>query len=365
MKRWVMFGLIFVGIVGITIYFHINKVTENSVSRQSYAEDNHLPTEQFIKQHLLTDEGLMKTNFTDEHYLSESIGLLLKYFLLKEDEQSFHKAIQVIEDFFLLDNHLITWEIMNDKQANTNALIDDLRIVDALLRSKEVFGNHYGFNLATDITKALVTYNYVDNYFVDFYDRQYSIATDKITLSYLNPETFQHMVAQNLLSQKTYEDILSFLQSIPRDYVFFPKSFSIKEQSFSYDETVHLIDQLYVSLHMEKGDIQTNDFFNWLKDTFYQDGKLYGRYDLNDQTPAVDYDSPAVYALAIIYSVERESYDFSRDLYHKMKTMQITDETHDYFGGYVHLLTNETHSFDNLLPLIAERILEIEKVIPE
>lgn len=362
--------ILLIGLVVVVLVFSKNDKSLTNGSHDTFDESFSeisaiLPTETFIVKHLWTNKGHIKTTFTDDHFLAESIGLWLKYMLFKSDETQFEKIVDVIERDYLLEENIIAWEIKNEKKAYTNALIDDLRIVETLLLSDRFHDHERYLSLADAITDALLTYNKSNDYFVDFYDVFYKQAYDEITLSYLNTKAFQLMVENELMSNDLYKQLLAFLESIPQDEIFFPKSFNIVDGEFSYDEEIHLIDQLYVALYLEQANISTDTFFNWFKKAYTKEKVIYGRYDRQNKTKTVHYESAAVYALAIIYSLERADEVLAKDLYERMIEFRVADEDHSFFGGYVNLKTKETHSFDNLLPLVAERILQLEKVIDE
>lgn len=122
-----------------------------------------------------------------------------------------------------------------------------------------------------------------------------------------------------------------------------------------------MIDQLYTALHADRAKVNTSAIMKWLKTTFTKEGKLYGRYKLSTLQPAVTYESPSVYALVILYALKQNESEFAKEVYDRMKELQIQDPLKDYYGGYMN--EKDTHSFDNLLPLIAERELFNESVI--
>ena len=367
MKKTMTFLLI--GILTCLLIFIIYTKNERSLPSNDHSSAAILPTEQFIKDYLIAKDGTIRTNFAEkergEERLSESIGLWLEYLVAKQDLEEFRKTIQVIEDNFLLPNHTIAWEIQDGERATTNALIDDLRIIEALFREGERSDEPYFINLAKNISEAILQYNRKEDHFVDFYDTTYNYANDSLTLSYVNPEAFRYMVSYGLLSTESLNELFTFMEKIPLDNGFYPKTYHTSEQVFYYDETINLIDQLYTVIYLERAGINTVEFFNWLKETFYEDDILYGRYDRQTKEPAVQYEAASVYALTIIYSVEKQDDTFASDLYKQMMNLKIQDNDHAYYGGYVELDTTNTHSFDNLLPLIAERILHVEEIINE
>ncbi|MDH4619635.1 hypothetical protein [Brevibacillus sp. AY1] len=124
-----------------------------------------------------------------------------------------------------------------------------------------------------------------------------------------------------------------------------------------YQQEVNLIDQLYIAYHRAQAGIASPELWSFLKAEFVQHGLLYGRYDAVTKQPVVAYESPAVYGLAILTASELGDHSFAMDLYERMIRQQIRRPEHAFYGGYLDMSRMDTHSFDNLLPLLAERRL--------
>jgi len=353
-------GMIIVGASMVILY--VGKGTNHSQTETSTT-----PTEQFVLQHLLRQNGAIRTNFKDKDEgqiaLSESIGLWMEYLAEKEDAKLFKEAFHTIQDHFLSKDKLIVWKIDNGERAHTNALIDDLRIIEALFREGERTNHKKYISTAKAMSKGILKYNRQGDDFVDFYDHEYKYANDELTLSYLIPGAFHYMEKYQLLSTESLKTIRTFMAEIPLNNDFYPKYYQVNEQIFHYDDIVNLIDQLYIAIHIERFGLTTDELYEWLKAEFYKDHLLYGRYDGKTKERSVDYEAAAVYALAIIYSLEKKDHTFAKDLYEQMITMKVTDSDSIYFGGYVDVPNVSTHSFDNLLPLLAERKLMNEQII--
>lgn len=330
-----------------------------------------LLTEEFITSYLLrAEDGLIRTNFSNEEgadlFLSESLGLWMEYLVFKQDDVQFEQAFQTLQQQFLNDEQLVRWKVEKESKTEVNALIDDLRIIEALFLHGENTGHDGYVEQAKQMAESLYTLQQKDHMYVDFYDVEHGYANDELTLSYILLGAFKEMESYGVITEKEWDDLYAFAKSIPFENHFYPKSYNVEEKEFSYDTTVNVIDQLYIALHFERFDIDTNPFFTWMEEAYEQDGKLYGRYDAMTKENEVTYESAAVYALAIMYSMERGETELARDLYTSMVELREDNETSPYVGGYVY--TNEqgntvTHSFDNLLPLLAERKLRDEQIV--
>ncbi|GLC88606.1 hypothetical protein [Lysinibacillus piscis] len=308
-------------------------------------------TEQFVIQELMNDQGLLATDLTEQNdlYLSESVGLWLDYLLEKDDQGRFDEQVSVLEDHFLQKNFIV-WQIDGQQAATVNALIDDLRIIQALFVAGDKWNEPSYTKLATKIGKNLAKYGMKDDVFVDFVD---VISHDKasvLTMCYIMPIALKNLQSHQLISKKQLNKQLTILRNAPLQKGYFPKYYDVQSKKYVFDKELHMIDQLYTAYHMSTLDRETTVFRKWLLQHYRRDGKLYGRYDANTDQPAVDYESPAVYAMAARYMLAIGERNLAEQFLQKMETLRVNKGT-----GYVDKQTQATHIFDNLLPLLAER----------
>ncbi|MEY2240815.1 glycosyl hydrolase family 8 [Bacillus altitudinis] len=321
-----------------------------------------LSGEYFMTHHLMTDQGMIRTSLAEQPtYLSESLGLWMEYLVRKKDQTSFDQQVDVLRTQFLLEHDLLSWQIESHQKSKVNALVDDLRVVTALQKADQLWQKSVYQTTAKKIAKALKDKNMFKGMLTDYYDASTKQTSHTITLSYLDPKAIKELVSLHLFTEQMMNNQLAILQNAPRQKGFFPKSYDIAKKVYSFDQEINLIDQLYTALYAERAQVDTTVIMKWLKTNFQKEGKLYGRYKLSTLQPAVTYESPSVYALVILYALKQGEDDFAKDVYHRMKELQIQDPLKPYYGGYMN--EKDTHSFDNLLPLIAERELLNEKVI--
>jgi len=320
---------------------------------------SHLSGEQFIINHLLKRDGRMQTDLLGQQdvYLSETVGLWMEYLLAKDDVKQFDRQVRVLETYFFTKDYLVTWELRGMASAPANASIDDLRIMNALSEAGRKWNKAAYTELALKMGEGLGSYQINEGLMVDYIDLESKYKGTTITLSYIIPSAFDFLKERKFITQQTYDDTISLLVKMPYTSVgFFPKSYDIKTKHFSYDEEVNLIDQFYIGYHRAQWGGDVMPLLNFTKEAFSKgNGKLYGRYDSKTGTPLVDYEAPAVYALAILMCLEIGDANMARELFAQMQTLQQMDETEEYYGGYIDVPTLDTHTFDNLLALIAER----------
>lgn len=337
----------------------------NDEPKPSKEYKSQFPTESFIRKHLMTEEGLIQTDITnrDHEFLSESLGLYLLFLVQQKREDEFAHQADVLEHYFLDDSNLVSWRLEQVNhtitQSPANAWIDDARIVHALYQAADVFDEMSYADLAKRIAKPLTTHAVKDGLPVDYINRPTNETGDMLTLSYLDESALRLMSSSNNL----YENSKKLLEKAPLSEPFFAKSYSISEKTYQFDDEINMIDQLYVALRYEQFGLSTNPFYIFFKDVFDQ-GPVFGRYDRVTKEPIVDYESQAVYALAVFYLLERDEHEFAEEVMARLKSSMVSDSSSEYVGGYLDISTKETHSFDNLLPLLAEGGLENGYLIP-
>ncbi|WP_214878627.1 hypothetical protein [Exiguobacterium sp. ERU653] len=316
--------------------------------------ESEFPTESFIRSHLLTEKGLIQTNVTnrENEFLSESLGLYLLFLVERDRADEFASQVDVLTEHFLHASNLVSWRLERTNDGLTrspaNAWIDDARIVHALYEAGDAFDEPSYIKLAEQIGTSLTSIGVKDGIPVDFVDLATKERGDVLTLSYLDEDALRHMAVNDL-----YDNSKQVLSNAPLSDPFFAKSYVISTQTYQFDEEINMIDQLYVALRYEQFGLSTASFYSFFKETF-NDGIVYGRYDLNSKKPTVNYESQAVYALAIFYLLERDERDFAERVMNRLTSSMVSDSSSDYYGGYLDVDTKETHAFDNLLPLLAE-----------
>ncbi|MFD2043762.1 glycosyl hydrolase family 8 [Ornithinibacillus salinisoli] len=342
-----LFIIIFIGVKNLEF-----KSNENTVKETLLAES-------FVKNHLYEKNGLIKTDLLNQSdiYLSESIGLWMEYLVEKNDRYEFHKQYNVLKDYFMKDSTLIPWRIEGEKLAPANALLDDLRIAKALSKAGEIWHTAIYTKTAKKIGEAIVQYNMQSNGFINHADIKSKQKGDILTLSYIDPDALHFMYEEKILTANQYDLNLDTLLEAPLSKSgFFPETYYHLENSYTYNSEVNLIDQYYIGYHRALGGGDVSALVQFTKDALTEyDGVLYGRFSDETKDPVVDYEGASVYALAILMCLEVEENALAIQLNDRMKDLQVADESEEYGGGYISLNNLDTHAFDNLLPLLAER----------
>ncbi|MEH7235359.1 hypothetical protein [Bacillus sp. JJ1562] len=324
------------------------------------------PTEAFIKKWMTNPNGTIATYvLPDEDFdadlakgresLSESLGLWMQYAIVVDDRKLFEKAHQSLVAYFLEDDGFVYWKLnkLGTNQVYTNALVDDLRMMEALFQAEKKWGRDYSAT-AMKIGEFLSENNIRDEVLVDYYDWQNGFSAKSLSLSYIDPVAIESMWERGLLDAKTAERTTGILREAPLKGVFYPKSYRVEDYRFT--DEVHMVDQALVAYHQAKLGIVAEDFLEFVKKEMMGAGVVYGRYQLVNGQPTVEYESPSVYGFLLMYSVEIGEKELAEKIYRRMASFRNSDKDSPYYGGYSVDKSGNTHAFDNLVPMLAERL---------
>src|SRR5690242_2253136 len=114
----------------------LNEEKDKTISTMSIYEDKEAALLNFLETRMLGENGQIYTNAKlqarSEDTLSESLGLLMNYSLLRDKKDLFDRELNYLKRNLMTKDNLIKWKDSGE-QSTCNAAIDDLRIVRALL----------------------------------------------------------------------------------------------------------------------------------------------------------------------------------------------------------------------------------------
>lgn len=341
-----------------------------------FAKNTLFPTEHFIKRQMTNENGTVATYLQDgktidvdlvsgREALSETLGLSMQYALAKDDEKAFLENYRLLMTYFISDDGMVYWKLTADGKAEvtTNATVDDLRIIGALLVAHERWGNNSYLITGRKMFSYLHENNQRSQLLVDYFDAKLKVKSENVSLSYIDTDVLAEMGRYDELDPQVYQKTISLLRTIPDDQLFYPKLYSISSGKFYYDDEINLIDQMLIGIQRNKIGIQSDKFYYFVKTEFKKNDKLFGRYHRKNKLPAVDYESPALYALAIQLALEQGDQAFADLLYQRMIMFRDNNRFSKYYGAYSINGKKDTHIFDNLLPLLAE--LRMQKIMDQ
>ncbi|WP_243290231.1 glycosyl hydrolase family 8 [Bacillus sp. FJAT-47783] len=330
-------------------------------------KNNNTPqTEKFIKKWMINPNGTIASNLIpdspiDEDYvggreaLSESLGLWMIYAIEKNDSKLFFQAYNTLNLYFLTNDGFIYWKLTPEGQpkVSTNALVDDLRIIDALYQAGSKWRKEEYTETARVITESLIHRNLNQHLLTDFYNQKNGQIADTITISYIDVSTLKKMKKDNRLDETLYKHMVSLLENLPTKNGFYPKNFSIKKNSYEFEQITNMITQTLTAIRQIEAGKDSGKFFHFIKSEFQQNGVLYGRYNVITGKPANTYESPALYGLTILYCIKIDQLELANAFYERMIQLQENSIFNPFYGGYINTTDKNTHIFDNLLPLLA------------
>ncbi|MBF0705441.1 hypothetical protein IQ283_02395 [Alkalihalobacillus hwajinpoensis] len=327
-------------------------------------------TESFIETNMKNPNGTLATYLKESDQLdqdevkgkeaiSESVGIWLQYHLKKKDREGFEEAYETFVNYFINEEGLIYWKLnpKGEPIVTTNALVDDLRIIEVLYEAASLWNEERYKTSATTFSDYLVKHNHIESVLSDFYDDRTKEISTTLTLSYIDPSALEVMRANSELGSQIYTEMLTILQKTPTDNSFYAKAYHINEQKYVFDEQVNMIDQALVAWQLAEIGVSTDSFYQFIESEYSERGFIYGRYDRNSQLPVVEYESPSLYGFIILYCLEVGDKEFAKRIYERMIEFRNEEEESKYCGGYSIKANQDTHIFDNLIPLLAEERL--------
>ncbi|MBD0383239.1 glycosyl hydrolase family 8 [Paenibacillus sedimenti] len=376
-KGILSFSVILGALVIYTLLPFHNKymIVPDASSQSQISQKRSLPGEQFILSHMINEDGTLRTYLkpsqsADPHTaagheaLSESMGLWLQYAYEKGDLALFSQYTEVLKQSFLKSDGWIAWKAgPTSKPAVTNALVDDLRIAYALYKAGAKWQDESFKKTADTITKSVMKKQVVNSTFRDFYDIEKKWPSNVITLPYLDAYSIINLYEQSKISEDLYQKTKRFMIELPVKNGFYPFSYKVDEGRFEYQKQVNLLDQLFIESSRAKFGQTDSEFWAFLKQTFKDNRVLYGKYELETKKPSVEYESPSVYGMAIMVALEHNEIELAKDLYYRMIRFQTLNPASEYYGGYMNYQQLDTHIYDNLVPLLAERKLYNARVL--
>lgn len=276
----------------------------------------------------MDEKGLIRSYAHDEGsgHLSESIGLYMEYLVGVEEEDAFRQQAEKLERHFAAKKEgdvFIRWQLAEGTQVN--ALIDDLRIINAMEAASEKFGNEDYALTAKRLEESIARKQTRDGYLHDFYDWELELPAERITLSYL------------IDGKAVPEETLDLLRQADGEPFFFPEYYDYKKSSFIEAAEIHMIDQLLIALNRAKIGVKSAEFDRWLAAEWNSEKKLYGRYNRKSAEPAVEYESLAVYSYLYDYFQAIGETGLASEVFRyaeKLATDDLLEKSH--FFDYIH-----------------------------
>lgn len=320
----------------------------------------------FMMDHMLQEEGGIKCNYIQypyevewargEEVLSESQGLGMQYFLALGDQENYDKLLGFVKRK-LNQAEGISYRYTPDKEEpwRVNALVDDLRIIKTLLESEEMWGSKSYTTLGKAWSKRLYRTNVKENKLYDFYDGEYKIVNDFITLCYVDLVAVDKMSTHDIRWKAVREEMAHIVEGgyIGDQFPMFKTRYNYTTQTYEVNDYINMVEATLTILHLVEGGYTLETSTEFLKERV-EEGRLYTHYTL-DGEEVTDMQSTAIYAICAMIARAIDDPVFYEQSIEQMSRWQVMNQGSAIYGAFGNEETLDTYAFDNLMALLAYR----------
>src|SRR5699024_7066797 len=148
---------------------------------------------------------------------------------------------------------------------SANALIDDIRILDALAMAAENWKTDQYKKTALAISEYLNEKNVVNGIYTDFYDKEYGYASSEISLSYIDIQGMNTLMSQGLLDAEIVSETSQVLTKDPLDNGFYHISINEEKKEYMYNDKINLVDPSIPAFHYAQVSNRSLHFLTFIK----------------------------------------------------------------------------------------------------
>lgn len=334
-----------------------------------YADNGgRVQTEAFVTGNLLLDSGAVAAGFresgggitaTDE-VLSETLGLMMQY-ACDNDDPALFESIAAYLETIAGDGH-IPWQVTGGIPAEANATLDDIRIIEALLRADALWG---GYAQQAELYADTLYANCAPGAQLrDFSaDGKYG---DTLTLCYADVAALGSMAEAfpewDEVRQNAQEILLGGKLG---------SAFPLYAVRYSYDSRAYIdIDFLQTNeamvtvYNLARAGLLDEDVQIYLREAL-ADGPIWAAYGKDGSVvQGYTYESTATYALLVMTACEARDVEMARLALRSMEKTRVMDGVQSpETGGYL-AQNASNYSFDTVTALLAWSMLESSGMLP-
>lgn len=363
-----------------TLFFNARGVLMNAASmerlsadgfasRLAYAKDGGAQqTERFVRAYLLDDTGRTAAHCfigedqsitASEDVLSETLGMMMEYALMRGDRALFDLCFDYV-DREMTVNGLSAWRIQNGRRADTNATLDDLRILDALWQAGERWGETYTLQFETR-AGALYQYAVSDDGLVDYSTLKGTRQAETLALCYVDVSALTKLSQYSENWAAVYDRALAILEG-GRISDAFPLYYPRYDYTLgTYTGTsLQMNEAALTLLQLAKAGRLPERTVEFLVETL-QNGPVYARYDCQGGVlQGYDYDSAATYALLARVGLEIGSEELTRLALWRMENKRNYQQGSAFDGAYGAEPGVQLYAFDLLCAMQTWALFEAE-----
>lgn len=290
---------------------------------------------------------------TGHEILSESAGIMMRAAVLSGDKELFADQWETAKEIFdMTSGFSYRYSPKLQKRYAVNAAVDDLRLIRALYEAGEAFEDNRYTEEANKYGQRLYSNNVKDGYLYDFYDDDYKLTNNFITLCYINSDTMRKLSLSSESRDQLMSNMGSILESgyLSDEFPFYETRFNYETGAYS-SENINTVESLLSILALAEVDQHRSSSIQYIKQQV-EAGTLFGQYT-REGTPLNDIRSTAIYAITAMIGSEIGDGDLYRESIERMNEFRITDTGSALYGGFGDEQSGQAYSFDNLMALLA------------
>ncbi len=312
-------------------------------------------TEQFVKEHLTTQDGGVQLHVqaqtaaspSGQDVLAESQGMMMEYAALTQNAPLFEHSYGYVQQN-LDENGLLRWYgTKSGDTAKVNALLDDLRV----LRALHSFG---GYEAAISRHAGAISQNMRDESgrFVDFYTFASGEKSHRLTLCYLDWRALDVLLEQ----QPDCADSVQAAQKI-LDGGYLGDAFPFYANYYDYETgaydtgSLNMAEAMLTLLHQAEAGRLPDASLQWLRTQMQKNG-IWARYDTSGRVVSgSEYQSAAVYAIVGLIALQCGDETLLTQAVSRMESFRCFDASSPLNGAFAPSM-QEASSFDQCLALV-------------
>lgn len=302
-----------------------------------------------LKDGFLDSRGLLGSEIRDnnllEYSLLESMGKLMEYAIISNNDKLFDASWTITKRYFLSSKGYLYWRINRRTLSPDDAtsLLDSVRIVYCLIKAYEEFGKDLYLKDALRIGKGIVDFNTYKDYLVDFFDGRTGHAGTKVSTFYLDLEKISKISEYIPNFKDLYRSSKEVLdKAIDKSSVFFYPLYDIFLGKYEISSTVNMIEQIYIAMNIRDTD-KISHFLDFIRYKLEESGKIYNSYSWHGEE-ITSSESIGVYTLLSLLFLYLDDLEMSDILLEKVKSFK---SSRNILGLY-----NDFYVFDQLETLI-------------
>ena len=324
-------------------------------------------TEKFITNEL-TVEGGVHTNYLEIDrespagfdVLSESQGIMMEYAVLKKDKVLFDRFLDYVLQNMLMSNSLAGWMVTKEEgAAETNALVDDLRIFKAVYQANEHWGGYD--ELVKRWGENILEYNISNRQLVDYYDSKTNKKAKRITLCFLDLEAIELLNNVKNSNHDLYEQSYQLVEGgfINNEFPLYYSWYNYKKMEYVTDN-LNMAEAMNTLLNLARVGELKDETIIWLENSL-ENGGIKARYTTaGGIVEGYNYESTAIYALVAMIGDEIGNTKLVTKAVARMELMRVNDSSLKWNGAFTAAEGKDIFSFDQCMALLAYGYLEFK-----